>query len=510
MITRDVARDYPDYLRDESRLLGSADAIAFPQTAAEVLEYLDLAVRGGMPITIQGARTVIVGGAVPQGGLVLNLSQMRRLTGLDHTDGRWTVSVEPGVLMAELNAALHGRVFETTGWTPAGRTHAQTLSLAAEHFLPPDPTEKTASVGGAVACNSSGARSFAYGPMRTYVRSVKVALTDGQVLTLRRDADRAEGRDFTVGGRSGRLPTYVSPAVKNAAGYYNAVGMDLVDLVVGSEGTLGVVLEAELDLVPLPPVIWAVTAFLPTEAGAMSFVRALRECPSPERPAAIEFFGSTALELLRAHRDDVAAPPGGADAGWSAIYVEYHGPDEDAATAHLERMAGLLGSCGGGDEQTWIAMEPAELARLQEFRHAVPEAVNRLIDLRKRAHPGITKLSTDMAVPDERLEDVLSMYHGGIQELGAEHVIFGHVGDNHLHVNLIPADSGEYESGKRLVAHWAHEVVKMGGTISAEHGVGKLKRELLRAMYGEQGVREMRAVKDVFDPTGLLGQGNLF
>lgn len=510
MITREVARDYPDFLRDESRLMGNAEAIAFPQSRGQILETLAYARTKGLPITVQGARTGIVGGAVPQGGLALNLSHMRRLTRLGRAGDGWTVTAEPGVLMAELNAALHSRLFETQGWTEAEKALLTTFSTAPEQFLPPDPTEKTASLGGAVACNSSGARSFAYGPMRSYVRELTVALTDGSVVVLRRGRDRAQGRDFTVSGRSGTLPTYVTPPVKNAAGYCTGNNLDLVDLVIGSEGTLGVVVEAELELRPLPPVVWAVTAFLPDEAKAMSLVRALRDRPAEERPAAIEFFGPTALELLRAHREDVAGLPGGADVSWSAIYVEYHGEDEETLTERMETMVGLLAGCGGSEDQTWIAMEPAELRRLQDFRHAVPEAVNRLIDLRKRAHPTITKLSTDMAVPDDRLEDVLALYHGGIAELGAEYVIFGHVGDNHLHVNLIPRDPDEYAAGKRLVAHWAHEVIKMGGTISAEHGVGKLKRELLLAMYGERAIHEMRAVKSVFDPDGLLGQGNLF
>lgn len=510
MVSRDVAREFPDFLRDESRLLGNADAIAFPETKEEVVDLLLEARDGARSITVQGARTGIVGGAVPQGGLVVNLSHMRRFLGLDRRGDHWSVAVEPGVLIAELNAALHSRLLPTEGWTAACRDELRVFSLAPEQFLPPDPTEKTASVGGAVACNSSGARSFAYGPMRRFVRSLTVALADGQVIALHRGRDRARGRSFELAGREGSLPSYVLPAVKNAAGYYAVDDMDLVDLFVGSEGTLGIVVEVELDLEPMPPFAWGVTAFLPTEAQALRFVRSVRERPPPDRAAALELFGPSALAILAAHQQNFAGLPGGADSTHCAVYVEYHGQSEDELETRLEAMGGMLEASGGNESRTWIATEPAELLRLQDFRHAVPEAVNRLIDERKRTHPAITKLSTDMAVPDASLEDSFGMYHRGLDRLGGQHVIFGHVGDNHVHVNLLPRDAREYEAGKELCAEWAREVIAMGGSISAEHGVGKLKRDLLRSMYGERGIEEMRAVKHVLDPQGLLGRGNLF
>jgi D-lactate dehydrogenase (cytochrome) len=151
-----------------------------------------------------------------------------------------------------------------------------------------------------------------------------------------------------------------------------------------------------------------------------------------------------------------------------------------------------------------------ETERLKAFRHAVPEAVNLTLDERRKSEPGLTKLGTDLSVPDDSLDRMIAMYREGLQRSGLEHVIFGHIGNNHVHVNIIPKTLSDYEKGKALYLEWAREVVRLGGSVSAEHGVGKLKKALLREMYGDRGILEMQEVKRCFDPGGLLSPGNLF
>lgn len=176
----------------------------------------------------------------------------------------------------------------------------------------------------------------------------------------------------------------------------------------------------------------------------------------------------------------------------------------------LEVMSDLATRAGGAADATWVATTESELERLKAFRHAVPESVNLLIDERRRTEPQLTKLGTDMAVPDEALDSVLALYHQGMGQAGLEYVMFGHIGNNHVHVNILPRSLRDYNVGKDLYMHWARRVVAMGGTISAEHGVGKFKVALLREMYGEAGIHQMRDVKRLFDPDGKLNRGNLF
>jgi D-lactate dehydrogenase (cytochrome) len=128
----------------------------------------------------------------------------------------------------------------------------------------------------------------------------------------------------------------------------------------------------------------------------------------------------------------------------------------------------------------------------------------------KKEIPEITKLGTDMSVPDERLAEVYDLYGSGLAREGLDSVIFGHIGNNHLHVNILPKTQDEYERGKALYADWASRVVAMGGSVSAEHGIGKIKVQLLKEMYGDAGIEEMRRLKELFDPDYILGRGNLF
>lgn len=515
-----VAEQYPDYLRDESRRSGRADTISFPLTEDDVRHVLSHAGAGGVTVTTQGARTGITGGAVPDGGHILNMGRMNRITGLkyDPQGDAFYVTVQPGVVLSELRKALHARQFDITDWAPSAREALNRFVDAGRFFFPPDPTETSASLGGMVACNASGACTFHYGPTRDYVRSLRVVLADGAVLDLQRGRERVAGRSFAVttidGARTirGEIPSYRMPQVKNAAGFFARDDMDTLDLFVGSEGVLGVFSEIELRLLPEPVCRWGVMVFFPSEAAAVRFVKSVRMTPPGQRPVAVEFFDAQALELLRRQKAAHAAfawiPDMAADFH-TAIYVEYHG-DEDSAMESLEVMSDLATRAGGAADATWVATTESELERLKAFRHAVPESVNLLIDERRRTEPQLTKLGTDMAVPDEALDSVLALYHQGMGQAGLEYVMFGHIGNNHVHVNILPRSLRDYNVGKDLYMHWARRVVAMGGTISAEHGVGKFKVALLREMYGEAGIHQMRDVKRLFDPDGKLNRGNLF
>ena len=462
---------------------------------------------------MQGARTGIAGGAVPLGGHVMSLSRMNRILGMREDGGEFILGVQPGVLLQEVDGFL---------------ASPDTAPGPHRLFLPPDPTERSASLGGMAATNASGARSYRYGAMRRWIRSLRVVLPDGSTLVLRRGpADgsgggpRAHGRSFRLETGSGRviegeLPGYRMPSVKNAAGYHAQDDMELIDLFVGSEGTLGVITEIEVALEREPAAIWGIVAFLPDDGSVVRFVDAVRG-DRGERGrgplAAVEYFDGRALQFLERQRRTVDAfaslPPLGDRAG-SAVYLEYHGGDESAVEEAVGRMGDALTRFGGRDDDTWLATRPAEVARLRDFRHALPEAVNLAIDERRRIDPSLAKLGTDMAVPDPQLGPILSRYDEDLGAAGLAHVKFGHIGDSHVHVNIIPESRGDYDAGRELYRHWAETVVRLGGTISAEHGVGKLKRELLATMYGDAGIGGMREVKRCFDPGYLLGRGTMF
>jgi D-lactate dehydrogenase (cytochrome) len=381
------------------------------------------------------------------------------------------------------------------------------------------------------ASDASGARSFFYGPTRRYIESLRLVLIDGSTLQLFRSRQRASGLEYRLmtedsrtgegrGGErrelAGTLPSYRMPATKNTAGLYVCPDMELIDLIIGSEGTLGIITRIEVILIPLPPAISAVMGFFQELGGAIDFVKRIRgkgQVPGESGwPAAVEFFDGNSLALLRRQKQnnpafsEIPEVPGEAAA---AVYVEYHGETTEAVEEQVFNLAEILVDCGGDEDSTWLAEQTKDLERLKDFRHALPESINLLIDERRKTEPDLIKLGTDMAVPDSALNRVVDLYLKDLLDSGLEYVLFGHIGNNHIHVNILPRSVEEYQKGRQLYHSWAKEIVAMDGSVSAEHGIGKLKTELLRLMYGENGIEEMRRVIAVFNPDYRLNRGNI-
>lgn len=516
------------YLTDESRLVGRAERLYFPRTEGELTAVLQATDRAKVSVTLSGARTGITGGAVPLGGWLVSLDKMTRILGLRYDAGqkRFHLRCQPGLTLEALDKVLEKKTFpDEASWPTEDRQALEAFRRSGAWMFPPDPTERSATLGGMTACNASGARTLFYGSTRNYISCLRIALADGSVLDLRRgeccadDQGRFQLRLPDGAMREGTIPGYPMPAIKNAAGYFSKPGMDLLDLFIGSEGTLGIFTEIEIQLVPTPEMILGVIGFFPAESEALTFVRRARgeaggaaKPDLPSRPLALEYFDSHALNLLRDQKQKVglsspipALPP---EAG-AAVYIELAATDNSMEPA-AEALLALLDACGSRSDSAWTATTPEETERLKAFRHALPEAVNQRIGERAAAHPGLTKLGTDFAVPDEALDKLLAAYHQLLEAERLEYVIFGHVGNNHVHVNILPRDLAEYRRGKELYLELARRALGWGGTVSAEHGIGKLKKPLLQLMYGEAGIAAMRAVKRVFDPAGRLNPGNMF
>ncbi len=521
-----IRESYSDYLRDESRFgSASVDRLVFPRCERQVAETLAEADSEGHEVTASAGRTGIVGGAVPRRGTLVSLVEMKRVLGIHRRDdGRLVLRVEPGISIAELARALASR---DLGLDEGALSQDELDALAVFRddergfFYPPDPTEDTAHIGATVATNASGARSFRYGATRPHVHSLRVCLAGGDVLALERGRCAARGRTFRL-SRGDEVvefdvPSYEMPGTKNAAGYYAADGMDLVDLFVGSEGTLGVITEVGLVLTRRPGGTLSALAFFPSDEDAVQFVRHARgdldEAPDGLSPLAFEFFDSRSFDFLRERKEEQGASssipelPGDARAG---VLFEQEFEDEDALMEGYEAWEAVLSAHGSSMEQTWGGMEEADLERLKALRHALPEEVNNTIARAKARYPEIHKIGTDAAVPGDALETVLDDYREALSGTGLRHVVFGHIGDNHLHLNILPDTPEELAVAEDLAVRFARKAVELGGTVSAEHGIGKLKHAFLRLMYGDEGLREMAATKLALDPGGILNRAVMF
>jgi D-lactate dehydrogenase (cytochrome) len=485
--SRDPA-DIAKYLADESRMSGGfAVEVAWPASPAEAAGFLRECAASATPVTVSGAGTGITGGRIPQGGAVLALDRMNRI--LELTPGR--ARVQAGALLSE--------VFEATA--------AEGL------WYPPDPTEWGCSIGGTIATNASGARTFRFGPTRRWVERLLIALPDGTLLDLPRGSVQAAGGRFEVPRAPGSplvvpAPDWSLPrTTKHAAGYYSAPGMDLVDLFVGSEGTLGVMLEADLRLLAAPDEFLAGIFFFAGEEAALSFVEDARAPGAPVAPLSLEYFDAAALDLLR---EKAVELPGKARAAifWEeALGPGGRSPREAAAT----RDAGValdawlaLGAAAGASGDSWVAEGARDHRRFRDFRHEVPASINE-----KLARRGVAKVSTDTAVPRGRAAELLRRTREELARESLEHAIFGHIGDDHLHVNILARDPMEYATARAVYRRLVAIAVGMGGTTSAEHGLGKLKAGDLSLLYPAAVLERMRAVRRALDPAGILGRGTL-
>ncbi len=520
-VVQPYQNEYIEYLRDESRTEGYADSISFPTSEAEVVAVLQEVGASKQCITVQGGRTGLTAAAVPFGGHILNTSRMNHVLGLRQDEqGTFYVTLQPGVILAELNAYLHDKAFpkaDVEAWNDTSKAVLQAFTAAPEQFFPPNPTETSAFIGGIVACNASGSRTFKYGPVRPYVTALRIALYDGSVLSLKRGEVFAKGRKLTLTKENGEiievaLPTYTMPKAKNTSGYYVEEDMDAIDLFVGSDGTLGVITQVELKLVVKPAVVWSMNSFFDEAADAVAYVEKVREMDLGI--AALEYFDENALAILRYQKENVSAfsaIPTINPEKKACVYTELHAANEDEMMEHLEAIMEALDEGGVGEDDTWLADAPAMMETLRFFRHAIPESVNMLIDERRRTDHGITKVGSDMSVPNGKLEEAMALYDSTLAERNLEYATWGHIGDNHLHVNILPRNIDEFHAGKKLFAEvWAPAIAAMGGAVSAEHGVGKIKAAFLQPMYGEEHIREMAALKAAFDPYGLFGRNNLF
>lgn len=495
------------YLADASGMSGgAAEGVLLPETAAEASEAVAEARAKETPLTLSGGGTGLAGGRVPMGGWVLATDRLGGVRRIEPAPEGGIAVTGPAATLADLDRA----------------------AAEAGLFLPPDPTETLAWIGGAVATNASGSRTFHYGPVRRFVRRLEVVLPDG----TRLDAPR--GR-FTAGAdgvlvlpaASGplRVPTRraLAPPVKSATGYASGERLDLVDLVIGSEGTLALVTEIELLLLPRPEAVLSGIVFFPSEADCLAAVADLRgrSCaargyrgpapafPDPARPPAgassgallaraLEFFGEDALAFARLGGKTL---PGAARA--ALLFEQEHpaGAEEAVAARWIE----ALEAHGALLDDSWIALGESERQEIRAFRHALPAGVNEWL-----GRHGRRKYGTDFSVPEAALGPTYAACRGEVAAAGLLSATWGHIGDNHLHLNLLPRDDAEEATARALFRRWVKRAADLGGAISAEHGIGKLKAELLAEAGDPEMMRAMRATKAALDPAGILGRGNLF
>ncbi len=490
---------------------GHSPALYFPETEAEVAALL-----GDVdPVLVIGAQSSLTGGATPRGERLLATSRMTMIA-QETTDA---VVVGAGVVLAELTRELATR----------GR------------WYPAIPTYDGATVGGTVATNAAGAATFKYGATRAWVRGLTVVLPCGDVLDLvRGEATASPDAHFeivAVDGRSRRVqvPAYRMPSVRKlAAGYFAAPGMDLVDLFIGAEGTLGVVTSVTLGVLAQMPAWFVGLVPCRSEPAALALADDLRRAAvlpvaTGIDVAAIEYLDTRSLALARADGSvDRLGLAIGTDAAAALLFQIALPPDVDAATAaaHVARaddptsdtMLGRVCRLLARHDvlTTTLPALPGETTRreaLLALREAVPLAVNRRIGEAQRAiDPALTKSGGDVVVPLDRLGDLVQRTRAILAAEELDHAIWGHLSDGNLHPNVLPRHRDDRERATRAQIAIGRAAIALGGSPLSEHGVGRsaVKQQLLRDLYGDAGILAMQRVKRALDPRGRLAPGVIF
>jgi FAD/FMN-containing dehydrogenase len=436
------------YASDVSGLTMVPDAVARPTSDHEIQELLRQATSDRTPVTAAGGQTSTTGASITDRGILLSLRAMDRIVDVDVATGR--AVVQPGVLLGELN---------------------RTLKPEGLHFAPDPTSEDDVTVDGAVACNASGARTLLYGATRSHVRSLRVAMASGDIVTV---------------GRTG--------LDKNTAGY--AFAHDPVDWFIGSEGTLGVIVEAELSLTLLPENVVGLGLPFREEATALALVAVVRQTHGL-RPRCIEYFDELALGIARGE-----SPMAMSSDARTWVYVETLGD------VPLEEWLTIAEQNGAIADDVQVFEGDSALRDARKMRHAVPATMNERGSSRK-AHGG-RKVSTDWAVPYHRLAQAIDEARRLADAAGVDQpVIYGHAGNGHPHENFIAHDAEQLARIEAVVEQTLKYVLSLGGTVSAEHGIGKIKRKWLPLQATPLEIGVMRAVKRELDPNGLLAPGNI-
>ncbi len=430
------------YSMDASFYRAVPDVVVFPQTTEQVSEVMRFANANGVPVTPRGAATGLCGGAVPlKGGIVLDLTKMNKILEIDLDN--LCVRVESGVIQNQLNEELEPHGF----------------------FFPPSPgSKKMCTIGGMISTNAGGMRAVKYGVTRNFVLGLKVVLASGEVLDL--------------GGKTLK----------------RSLGLDLIQLFVGTEGTLGVITEALLRILPLPEETAVIVAPFSDIGDA---ARAVNSVLRRTIPAAIEIMDRGIIRAVNAYMPELNLPE--VDA---LLYFEAGGTREE-----VEKQTELIvETCKkhGARGIQWTS-DPLEKQRLWQAREAAGGAIMNLDRRLVRVYE-----AEDVCVPISKMPEMIKRFREISEKYGIPVCLYGHAGDGNVHSGVLIDVRSEEEWRKlRALTREVYEAaISLGGNVSAEHGVGVLRAEWMEKIHG-LGLEYIKKIKRVFDPRGILNPGKL-
>ena len=432
-----------DYAHDElGGISHMPEVLVRVRSTEEVSAIMRLADQRCIPVTVRGSGTGLVGAAVPIcGGILLETTKMNKILSMDPNN--LTVTVQPGVLLMELSAFAEENDF----------------------LYPPDPGEKSATIGGNISTNAGGMRAVKYGVTRDYVRALTVVLPNGEILKLG------------------------AAVAKNSSGY------SLKDLVIGSEGTLCIITEAVLKLVPLPKVSVSLLVPFPDMKQAIEAVPHIIR--SKVIPTAIEYMSRDTILFSESYLGK-RFPDTKNDA---YILLTFDGNSQAQVEQDMSTVAELCLQIGALD---------AYIVDTEERKKSVWSARGAFLEAIKASTTEMDEC--DVVVPGNQVDTFIKYTHELAAEFGVRIPSFGHAGDGNLHVYICRDELSDADWEKTLSAvfdRMYEKSVELGGLVSGEHGIGYAKKDFLKRQYGDTPIALMQGIKQVFDPKNILNPGKV-
>ncbi len=430
--------DLTTYAYDATRKNYRPWVVVWPTQTEQISRIMKIASRERIPVYPRGSGSGMSGGALPvRGGILMSLERMNEIVEID-VDNR-TVTAQPGVFLGALKQAVQAKGL----------------------FYPPDPASaRVASLGGTLAEGAGGLNCVKYGTTKDYVLAVEAVLPDGEIVHL--------------GSRSR----------KSVSGY------NLLQLLIGSEGTLATITQATLRLIPYPPYRYTILArFNSTQAASRAVLAILS---GSVQPSALEFIDGVSLECVRAYLGTDRVP-----AAEAVLLAEVDGFTADAVAADAERIGGLCEGCGA--ESVRKAGDAEEREELWELRRNLGPSMFKKAPI---------KFNEDIAVPVAEFPRMLKRIYTVAERHRVIVICFGHAGDGNLHVNFMTHKEDD-PAVHSAIEEVFKEAVACGGTLSGEHGIGIMKSEFLPLEWGSREIALLQGVKRVFDPIGILNPGKI-
>ncbi len=471
LLIRPITESYHDYLTDESNMTGAAESISFPESEAEIIQILRLLQEKQIPVTIQGGKTGLTGAAVPLRGHIMNLSGMKRVKAFSSAeDGSALLTVESGVTLIELRKAI-------------GR-----LNSPRPLFWPPESSELTATVGGVASTAAKGICAGMYGDVGFYIDSIRAINAKGAI------------DDIKKGQRTVSI---------------NGEPEDLLAVYLGAEGMYGVITELTLRLIPKPAETWGISFFFENREDGLSFADNLKDGPRElegAQIAAIEYLDRATIEAIEKQKQflsNLKALPDVPANTSAMVYVEIHGEGQEAVEAMAETLLSVAMSFHNDPSRTWAFSGELEIEKMRNFLHAAVETALLHIKKVRLEDPRITRLGIDMSLENESLKTLAGRFQEYLQEEGLSANLFGHVGNNTFHINLLPKNFGDYVKGMAVLENWAEAFTVFRGTAVTEYGIGKMKKSIFRKAASKAAIERIIQLKKQLDKNNLWNPGNM-